>query len=85
MGKKKNLNMKKESIKLSGKEAFIKSANKLNRSMPGVYSGCGVIGDTKYNRKKFKRAIQKEINNFEDGSFIFYKVLLAINVVHIRT
>ncbi|WP_026478004.1 hypothetical protein [Alkaliphilus transvaalensis] len=66
----KSKKFKKETIKLNGNEAFIKSANKLNKSMPEVSRGCGVIGDKKFNRKKSKRAIQKEIQNFKDGSFI---------------
>lgn len=66
----KSKKFKKETIKLNGNEAFIKSANKLNKSMSEVSRGCGVIGDKKFNRKKSKRAIQKEIQNFKDGSFI---------------
>ncbi|KAB3534483.1 hypothetical protein F8154_08710 [Alkaliphilus pronyensis] len=86
MGKKKKLY--KERVKLSAKEAIVNSPDKLNRSMPNVYRGCGVIGDTKYNRKKSKGAVQKEIKNFMDSSFdliLYNSVLFAIKVVHLKT
>ena len=71
MAKKK---IKKEIIVLSGKKALINSANKLNRSMPEVSRGCGVVGDKKYNRKKEKRVVQKEMNSNLNGSFYLLKI-----------
>ncbi|KAB3531543.1 hypothetical protein [Alkaliphilus serpentinus] len=60
---------KKEVIILSGKAAFINSANKLNKSMPEISRGCGAMGDKKYNRNKNKKAIRREIENSRDGFF----------------
>lgn len=72
---------KKEVIKLSGKTAFINSANKLNRSMPEVSRGCGIIGDTKYNRNKSKKAIRREIEGSRDGFFYLLISSIAFSTV----
>ena len=66
--KKRKIN--KEVLILDGKKALIHSANKLNRSMPEVSRGCGVVGDKKYNRKKDKRVVQREVNSHPDDSFL---------------
>lgn len=67
---KKNKSIKKETFHFDGKKAFIHSANKLNRSMPEVSRGCGVIGDEKYNRKKEKKSVQKELKDDWTDFFI---------------
>ncbi|MDF2545324.1 MAG: hypothetical protein K0R93_222 [Anaerosolibacter sp.] len=68
---KKKKAIQKESIHLDGKKAFIHSANKLNRSMSEVSRGCGVMGDVKYNRKKVKRSVQKELKDNWTDLLIF--------------
>ena len=76
--------LKKQTMILDSKKALIHSANKLNRSMPEVFRGCGKIGDKKYNRKKEKRVAQKEMqSNMGDffNSTKLYSICGFINVL----
>ena len=68
---KRKSNKKKEVLVLDGKNALLHSANKLNRSMAIVFTGCGAQGDKKFNRNKSKRAAQREVRDYRGGSFYF--------------
>ncbi|MBB6213972.1 hypothetical protein HNQ80_000041 [Anaerosolibacter carboniphilus] len=77
---KKNKSIKRESFHLNGKKAFIHAANKLNRSMPEVSRGCGVIGDEKYNRQKVKRSVQKELRD-DWTDLLFYSFSMVNHTI----
>ena len=78
---KRKYNKTREVIILDGTKALIHSANKLNRSMPEVARGCGAIGDKKYNRKKEKRAVQRDLRNDPGSSFYLHYSLVKASAV----